>query len=453
MSGKTTKQRVAVIGAGPSGLICLKQLTNFPDVFEPVAFEQNFWSGGIWRYTDRTGNDDFGLPVHSAMYNNLKVNIPKEIMEIPGFPFPKEWNKSYITRHQCLEYLNMFANHFTLRKHIKFHTHVRNVQPLKEANEDGKTKWLLTFSPVNQMSEVKQEKFDAVFVCNGHDSNPYIPDIAGMDEFEGRKLHSKWFRFEEHFDGLRVAVLGCHFSGEEISMNVAKYAKKVFACHRRKPEEFPPSFPKEIEQRPPFVRMTKDSVVFPDGSSEKVDAIIFCTGYRYSFPFLNDGLITIKDERIEPIYKHIVHIEHQNLIFLGIPRQLPYFPHFNEMAKFAVKLLAGKITLPSKEEMRADSEAEYQARLKEGKPPIFAHYMGDGHRQTEFNAQIAKLGGFEPLPSVIQMIWDDVLDERYMNITHINEFDYEITGPNSYRCLTPEKVKSRVSKAENVVRK
>lgn len=47
-----------------------------------------------------------------------RVNIPKEIMEIPGFPFP-EWNKSYITRQQCLEYLNMFANQFNLRKHIQ----------------------------------------------------------------------------------------------------------------------------------------------------------------------------------------------------------------------------------------------------------------------------------------------------------------------------------------------
>ncbi|XP_034310113.2 uncharacterized protein [Magallana gigas] len=453
MSGKTTKQRVAVIGAGPSGLIALKHLSAFPDLFEPVVFEQNFWPGGIWQYTDKTGNDEFGLAVNSASYNNLQVNIPKEIMEIPGFPFPKEWNKSYITRQQCLEYLNMFADHFNLRKHIRFHTHVRNVQPLKEVSENGKSKWLLTFSPVNQMSEVKQEKFDAVFVCNGHDSNPYIPDIAGMDEFQGRKIHSKWFRFEEHFDGLKVAVLGCHFSGEDISMLVAKFAKKVIVCHRRKAEEFPPSFPKEIEQRPPFVRMTKDSVVFPDGSSEKVDAIIFCTGYRYSFPFLNDGLITIKDERIEPIYKHMVHIEHQNLIFFGIPRQLPYFPHFHEMAKFAIKLLAGKITLPSEEEMRAESEAEYQARLKEGKPPIFAHYMGDGDRQTEFNAQIAKLGGFEPLSPVIQMIWDDVMDERYMNIINTHEFDYLVTGPSSYRCLTPNKAKSRVSKAENVVRK
>lgn len=77
------------------------------------------------------------------------------------------------------------------------------------------------------MAQILQSDEYIIFLYLRHDSNPYIPDIAGMDEFEGRKLHSKWFRFEEHFDGLRVAVLGCHFSGEEISMNVAKYAKKV----------------------------------------------------------------------------------------------------------------------------------------------------------------------------------------------------------------------------------
>lgn len=65
------------------------------------------------------------------------------------------------------------------------------------------------------------------FSLYSHDSNPYIPDIAGMDEFQGRKIHSKWFRFEEHFDRLKVAVLGCHFSGQDISMLVAKFAKKV----------------------------------------------------------------------------------------------------------------------------------------------------------------------------------------------------------------------------------
>ena len=40
-------------------------------------------------------------------------------------------------------------------------------------------------------------------------------------------IHSKSFRYEEHFDGLRVAVLGVHYSGEDIAMHIANYAKKV----------------------------------------------------------------------------------------------------------------------------------------------------------------------------------------------------------------------------------
>ncbi|XP_056016358.1 flavin-containing monooxygenase 1-like [Ostrea edulis] len=452
MSGKSTKQRVAVIGAGVAGLCSLKHLAEHPDIFEPVAFEKNFWPGGIWNYSDQTGKNDFGLPVHSALYNSLKINVPKELQEFPSFPYPKEWKTSYISRQQCLEYINRFTDHFKLRQYIRTHIYVRSVQPLKEFRENGHVKWIVTYSPLNRLSEVNSEVFDSVLVCNGHDSNDYTPNIPGMEIFEGRMIHSKDFRYEEQFDGLRVAVLGVHYSGEDISMHVSRFAKKVYACHRRKPEEFPPSYPKEIEQRPPFVRMTKDSVVFPDGSSEKVDAVIFCTGYRFAFPFLKDDVITIKDERIEPIYKHMVHIEYPNLIFIGIPRQWSYFPHYHEMAKLAVLMLEGKVKLPSKEAMLADSEADFQSRLKEGKPPSFAHYMGDIDRQFRYNEELAKLGGFDPLPPVIEMLWDDVMDERYMNLPHCNEFDYVITGPKSYRCLNPEKVKTRVSKAENALK-
>jgi hypothetical protein len=224
----------------------------------------------------------------------------------------------------------------------------------------------------------------------------------------------------------------------------------VYACHRREPEKFPPSFPKDIVQRPPFVRMTKDSVVFPDGSSLQVDAVIFCTGYHYSFPFLKDDVITIKDERIEPIYKHMVHIEYPNLIFVAIPRVGPFFPHYHEMAKLASLILAGKVELPSREAMLAESEAEFHALLEEGMPPSFAHLMLYANRQFGFHEEIAKLGGFDLLPPVIEALWDDMADERYMNLPHCNEFDYVITGPTSYRCLQPEKVKSRRSKAENV---
>jgi hypothetical protein len=147
----------------------------------------------------------------------------------------------------------------------------------------------------------------------------------------------------------------------------------------------------------------------------------------------------------------MVHIKYPNLIFVAIPRLGPYFLHYHEMAKLASLILAGKVELPSKEEMLVESKAEFQARLKEGKPPSFAHFMGDADRQFRFHEEVAKLGGFNPLPPVIETLWYDVMDERYMNLPHCNEFDYVITGPTSYRCLQPEKVKSRRSKAENVV--
>jgi putative flavoprotein involved in K+ transport len=60
-----------------------------------------------------------------------------------------------------------------------------------------------------------------------HDSKDYTPNIPGMEIFEGRMIHSKNFRYEEQFDGLRVAVLGLHYSGGDISMHVARYAKTV----------------------------------------------------------------------------------------------------------------------------------------------------------------------------------------------------------------------------------
>ncbi|XP_061179579.1 uncharacterized protein LOC133188219 [Saccostrea echinata] len=219
-----------------------------------------------------------------------------------------------------------------------------------------------------------------------------------------------------------------------------------------KSKRIPSVFPKEIEQRPPFVRMTKDSVVFSDGTSERVDAVIFCTGYRFSFPFLKEDIITIKDERIQPLYKHMFHIEYPSLIFVGIPRQLLYFPHYYEMAKLAALMLAGKVNLLSKEEMKADSEADFQSRLKEGKPPSFAHFMGDVDRQFRYNEELAKLGGFSPLLPVLEMIWNDIVDERGMNLPHCNVINYWIISPNSYICLNPKEMKSRESKAENVLK-
>lgn len=64
--------RVAVIGAGAAGLVALRHLAAHPDVFVPVAYEMTNNVSGTWVYTDKTGNDEHGLPIHSSMYKNLR---------------------------------------------------------------------------------------------------------------------------------------------------------------------------------------------------------------------------------------------------------------------------------------------------------------------------------------------------------------------------------------------
>ena len=64
--------RVAVIGAGAAGLCAVRHLASRPSTFCVTAFEQSPGVGGTWVYTDQTGTDQHGLPIHSSMYRNLK---------------------------------------------------------------------------------------------------------------------------------------------------------------------------------------------------------------------------------------------------------------------------------------------------------------------------------------------------------------------------------------------
>lgn len=65
-----------------------------------------------------------------------------------------------------------------------------------------------------------------LYFCR-HDSKPNIPDIADMDKFCGKILHSRDYRHVESFANQRVAVLGMHYSGEDIAIQVSTQAKRV----------------------------------------------------------------------------------------------------------------------------------------------------------------------------------------------------------------------------------
>ena len=182
--------------------------------------------------------------------------------------------------------------------------------------------------------------------------------------------------------------------------------------------------------------MTKDSVIFKDGEEAKVDVVLFCTGYRYSFPFFKTDIIQIDNERVTPLFKHIIHIEYpRSLFFFNVARQWDYFRHFGEVAKLAMAIMEGRAIVPSKEEMLRDSEEDYQMRVKLGFKPSYAHFMGTEELQWKLNEDIAKLGGFEPIPKVFAKLWVDALTNRHLNITYFHNYKYKITGKDSYEMI------------------
>jgi len=61
--------RVAIIGAGVAGLASARRCLE--NDFEPTVYERSKGVGGTWVYDERTGLDEFGLPIHTSMYKNL----------------------------------------------------------------------------------------------------------------------------------------------------------------------------------------------------------------------------------------------------------------------------------------------------------------------------------------------------------------------------------------------
>lgn len=200
--------KICVIGGGGAAGICAIKhcLQNNLDV---IGFEQTSEVGGTWVYTDQIGKDIHNLPIHSSMYRNLHTNLPKELMCFPDFPFPPQ-ERSYLPAIEVLAYLNAYADTFNVREKIKFNHYVVRVRPFFSLEKKCEI-WEVLVKDLNTQSD-KIYSFDAVLLCNGHFSVPYVPKITGHEIFNGRQMHSHDYRTADIFTNERVLVIGGHYS-------------------------------------------------------------------------------------------------------------------------------------------------------------------------------------------------------------------------------------------------
>ena len=97
--------KIAIIGAGVSGMAAAKQLCHH----NPVVFEASDSIGGVWK---------------SCAYNSTKLQSPRKAYEFSDFPWPNRDDPSFPSHIEILDYLESYAKHFDVLKFVKFNSKV-----------------------------------------------------------------------------------------------------------------------------------------------------------------------------------------------------------------------------------------------------------------------------------------------------------------------------------------
>ncbi len=302
--------RVAVIGAGAAGLVTIRELRRAGigngDADEVVAFEAGAEVGGTWVYTDDVegdplGRDPSGHRVLGSMYASLRTNLPRDLMAFRDYPFDAAHGDGKDARRfpghgAVLAYLEHFAKdldrEFDALSSIRFETSVTRVTPPDGVGSGeasgGPGTWIVESRGPGDEGGETRETFDAVIVCNGHFSDPFVPELPGMQNFGGTLLHSHSYRHAAPFAGQRVAVLGAGSSGTDLSRELAGVARDVSLCSRDVSTATPVQGHDNLQICPNIAQLEERSLILEDGSRiDEVDTLLFCTGYRYSLPFFS----------------------------------------------------------------------------------------------------------------------------------------------------------------------
>ncbi|NXA34111.1 FMO4 monooxygenase, partial [Eudromia elegans] len=447
-------RRVAIVGAGVSGLASIKCCLD--EGLEPTCFEQSEDIGGLWRYEDRA---DCG---RISVYRSVITNTSKEMSCFSDFPCPDNF-PNFLPHHRLLEYFRMYARHFGLLQHIRFQTTVRSVSKRPDFSTSGQWE-VITETKTGRESHV----FDAVMVCTGRYQEPLLPlaSFPGIDtRFKGRYLHSREYRDPEGFRGKRVLVVGLGNSGGDISVELSRAAAKVFISTRSSTwvvsrissHGFPldmvtrtrlihflewllpsaimkrirfgkfnswfnhtnyglasvhsPKFKVIVNEELPFCilsgtvvlkptvkEFTESSAIFEDGTTENIDVVVFTTGYGFSFPFLEDSVRSLFQQSCS-LYKSTFppQLEKPTLAIIGLIQLTGSVMVGAEMqARWVTSVFAGFNKLPPISRMMADISKQQQ-QVAKGPPEqlnmrmSFVSYMDDIASHTGVKPNVLRL--------------------------------------------------------------
>lgn len=202
---------VAVIGAGPLGLMALKNFRE--DGFDVTCYEARPHIGGLWKYST-----DMGLSV----CENTIFNTSKYRSAISDFPFPDHFD-DFPTWQQVHSYLESYCDHFHLREYIHLNSRVSRL-------DRERKQWILEIDSPGSAS--RRDRFDKVFVATGSFVAPKLPNIPGIEVFEGSHKHAVNFHKSSDYKDKRVLLVGLHATAQDVAKTLAGHASKLYISYR-----------------------------------------------------------------------------------------------------------------------------------------------------------------------------------------------------------------------------
>jgi dimethylaniline monooxygenase (N-oxide forming) len=396
-----------VIGAGSSGITVVKALAGHG--FDVTAYDKSDKVGGNWVWGNNNGM--------SSAYRSLHINTSRDRMEYSDYPMPKSY-PDFPHHTHIAEYFNAYVDHFGIRDRIRFETGVEHA----ERRPDGVWEITLDDSSTHAYDAL------IVANGHHWDARWPEPAFPGHDVFEGVQMHSHQYKGDDpgFFRDKTVVVLGMGNSAMDIAVESSFVAKATYLAARRgayvipkylfgKPADQYAASPKipfeirrrvvdrmlkiavgdmqryglpkpdhrfgdahptvsddilsrmahgEIQAKPNIASLTKDAVQFVDGSEVEADVVVYCTGYKVTFPFFDEGFISAPDNDL-PLFRRTFHPDIDNVFFAGLMQPWgAIMPIAEEQGEWISDYLAGRYALPSPSALRADMDAERRRMFK-----------------------------------------------------------------------------------------
>ncbi|HWM54063.1 MAG TPA: NAD(P)-binding domain-containing protein [Solirubrobacterales bacterium] len=405
-------EKVCIIGAGSSGITTCQVLNARGVDFD--CFEKGSEVGGNWRF-----ENDNGM---SSAYRSLHINTSRGLMAYKTYPMPEDY-PDYPNHFQIARYFDDYVDHFGLRPKIRFRTEVKSVEPaegewevtVESADGERETnryqavivanghhwdpRWPEPAFPgadefegeqihVHHYREPEALRGKQVLVLGiGNSATDIAVEASRIAEKTFLAMRRGAYVMPKYLNGKPTDEAGSRLltmmplpvqrfvlarmlgltAGDMTAYGLPQPDHKLLEAHPTVSAELLSRLGHgDLAVKPNIERFLGGRTVrFVDGSEEEIDLVVYCTGYKISFPFFDPSVVAAADNRL-PLYRRVASVEHPGLYFIGFIQPLgAIMPLAEAQSEWVADLLSGRAVLPSPAEMHeAISDEERRMRKR-----------------------------------------------------------------------------------------